>query len=67
MRWVAPIIEVVNIILSVILWIVFAWVIISWIVFFASQTSFRWRNRSLYNILVPVSYTHLTLPTTERV
>ena len=27
------------------------WVIISWIVFFASQTSFRWRNRTAYNIL----------------
>jgi len=38
-------------ILEVIQWIVLVWVIISWIVFFASQTSFRWRNRTAYNIL----------------
>ena len=52
MVWVHPLIEVVQIVLQVILWIVFAWVILSWIVFFASQTSFRWRNRTAYNILV---------------
>lgn len=38
-------------ILLVIRWTVIIWVIISWIVFFASQTSFRWRNRAAYNIL----------------
>ena len=55
MRFVAPLIEVLNIILSVILWIVLLWVILSWIVFFASQTSFRWRNRSAYNILMQLN------------
>ena len=38
-----------------ILWVVLIWVILSWIVFFASQTSFRWRNRSLYNILMQLN------------
>jgi len=38
-------------ILEVIKWLVIVWVIVSWILFFASQTSFRWRNRGVYNIL----------------
>jgi len=38
-------------ILEVIQWVVVVWVIISWILFFASQTSFRWRNRTAYSIL----------------
>ena len=64
MRWVAPLIDVLNIILSVILWIVLAWVIVSWIVFFASQTSFRWRNRSAYNILMQLNeiFTRMAYP-----
>ena len=51
MRFVAPFIEVVDLILRFIEWIVILWVILSWIVFFASQSSFRWRNRGLYNVL----------------
>jgi uncharacterized protein YggT (Ycf19 family) len=64
MRWVAPFIEVVHIVLSVILWIVFVWVILSWIVFFASQTSFRWRNRGAYNILTQLDeiFTRMAAP-----
>jgi len=38
-------------VLEVIWWLVIVWVIISWIVFFASQTSFRWRYRTAYGIL----------------
>jgi uncharacterized protein YggT (Ycf19 family) len=55
MKWVLPFYEVVDLILSAILFIVFAWVIISWILFFAAQTSFRWRNRGLYNVLVQLN------------
>lgn len=51
MKFVVPFIEVIQIILNFIWWIVIVWVILSWIVFFASQTSFRWRYRSAYNIL----------------
>ena len=39
------------IVLRVIEWIVLVWVILSWILFFASQTSFRWRYKSAYVIL----------------
>lgn len=38
-------------ILEFIKWLVIVWVIISWILFFASQTSFRWRYRAAYTIL----------------
>lgn len=38
-------------VLEVIWWLVIVWVIISWILFFASQTSFRWRFRTAYGIL----------------
>jgi uncharacterized protein YggT (Ycf19 family) len=55
MRFAAPFIEVLMMILTFIEWIVIVWVILSWIVFFASQTSFRWRNRGVYNILMQLN------------
>lgn len=55
MRFASPFIEVLLMILSFIEWIVIGWVIISWILFFASQTSFRWRNRGIYNVLVQIN------------
>lgn len=51
----APILNVIFIIFDIILWIVFAWVILSWVLFFLSQTSFRWRNRGLYGVLMQVN------------
>ncbi len=48
---VVPFFNAFLIILQVIEWIVLVWVIISWILFFASQTSFRWRHKSAYMIL----------------
>lgn len=51
----APIFDVVFVVLQVILWLVFAWVILSWIVFFVSQSSFRWRNRGAYNVLIQIN------------
>ena len=52
------------IVLSVIEWLVIVWVIISWILFFASQTSFRWRNKAAYNILNQLNdiFTRMTWP-----
>lgn len=47
--------RIVLVVLNVIQWIVLVWVVISWLVFFASQTSFRWRNRGAYNILVQLN------------
>jgi len=42
-------------ILSAIVWFVFVWVILSWIVFFMSQSSFRWRYSSAFNIFVQLN------------
>ena len=55
MRFVSPFIEVVLIVLNFLEWIVIGWVILSWIMFFASQTSFRWRYRSFYGILAQIN------------
>jgi len=64
MRFAAPFVEVVLIVLEFIQWIVFAWVILSWILFFASQTSFRWRNRGAYHVLEQLNeiFTRMTWP-----
>ena len=53
--FVAPFIRVILYILDVINWVVLAWVIISWLAFFAAQTSFRWRYRTAYNILIQMN------------
>jgi len=55
MKWVSPFVEVVLYILYFIEWLVIIWVIVSWLVFFASQSSFRWRNRGLYNVLTQIN------------
>jgi uncharacterized protein YggT (Ycf19 family) len=55
MRWLSPIVEVLGFILTAILWVVMIWVVLSWLVFFASQTSFRWRNKGAYNILMQLN------------
>jgi len=55
MKWVVPFIDVVLFALSVIWWTVVFWVLLSWVVFFASQSSFRWRNRGLYNVLTQLN------------
>ena len=47
----APFFSVLLLVLSVIEWIVIVWVIISWLLFFAHNSSFRWRNRGAYQIL----------------
>src|SRR5205807_9300841 len=64
MRFAAPFVEVVLIVLEFIQWIVFAWVILSWILFFASQTSFRWRNRGAYHVLEQLNdiFSRMTWP-----
>jgi uncharacterized protein YggT (Ycf19 family) len=59
-----PIINVFDWVLQFIIWTVFAWVILSWILFFASQTSFRWRYRGFFNILTQLNdiFTRMTWP-----
>jgi uncharacterized protein YggT (Ycf19 family) len=52
------------IVLRVIEWIVLVWVVLSWILFFAAQTSFRWRYKSAYVILNQLNdiFTRMTSP-----
>ena len=51
MRFVAPFVEVILLVLALLQWTIFVWVILSWILFFASQSSMRWRYRGFYNVL----------------
>ena len=46
-----PVLNVILIVLNVIQWVVLIWVILSWLYFFASQSSFRWKNRNAFNLL----------------
>jgi len=59
-----PFIQAFLILLSVIEWLVIVWVIISWVLFFASQTSFRWRYKGGYVLLNQLNdiFTRMTYP-----
>lgn len=59
-----PFFHILFIILAVIRWTVLVWVVLSWILFFASQSSFRWRNRGLYNVLQQLNdiFSRMTYP-----
>jgi YggT family protein len=41
--------------LDFIQWFIFIWVILSWIVFFASNSSMRWRHRGVYGVLTQIN------------
>jgi len=64
MRFVGPFVNVILIALQFLEWLVFAWVILSWILFFASQSSFRWRHRGFYNLVEQLNdiLTRMTMP-----
>ena len=64
MRFVSPFIEVILLVLELLQWTVFVWVILSWILFFASQTSFRWRYRTGFNLLMQLNdiFSRMTYP-----
>jgi uncharacterized protein YggT (Ycf19 family) len=64
MRFVAPFVEVLLLVLALIQWTVFVWVLISWLLFFASQSSFRWRNKGIYNVLQQLNdiFSRMTYP-----
>jgi uncharacterized protein YggT (Ycf19 family) len=51
MKFVSPFVEVILLVLDLLQWTIFVWVIISWILFFASQSSMRWRYKGFYNVL----------------
>ena len=64
MRFVLPFVNVLFIVLDLLQWTIFVWVIISWILFFASQSSMRWRHRGFYNVLTQLNdiFTRITYP-----
>lgn len=64
MRFVLPFVRVLFIVLDILQWTIFAWVIISWILFFASQSSVRWRYRGFYNLLTQLNdiFSRMTYP-----
>ena len=64
MRFVYPFVNVLLIVLEVLQWTIFVWVIISWILFFASQSSVRWRYRGFYNVLTQLNdiFSRITYP-----
>ncbi len=45
------IIRTLDVILSILQWVIFAWVILSWILFFLRNSKFRWRYRGFYGLL----------------
>ncbi len=45
------IVRTLDVILSILQWVIFAWVILSWILFFLRNSKFRWRNRGFYGLL----------------
>jgi len=59
-----PFVQAFLILLNVIEWLVIVWGIISWILFFASQTSFRWRYRTGFNLLMQLNdiFSRMTHP-----
>lgn len=64
MKFVLPFVNVLFIVLEVLQWTIFVWVIISWILFFASQSSVRWRYRGFYNVLTQLNdiFSRITYP-----
>jgi uncharacterized protein YggT (Ycf19 family) len=53
-----------DLVLGFIYWLVLIWVILSWVMLFASQSSFRWRYRGVYNALAIINefFTRATYP-----
>lgn len=49
--FITPFFQAVDIVLLLIEWTIIIWVILSWILFFAGQTSFRWRHRQFFGVL----------------
>ena len=49
--FITPFFQAVDIVLLLIEWTIIIWVILSWIMFFAGQTSFRWRHRNFFCVI----------------
>lgn len=51
MQFLTPFLDALLLVLSVLEWVILIWVLLSWILFFARQTSFRWRHRQAFTFL----------------
>lgn len=51
MDFVLIFLNVLDLILSILQWIVFVWVLLSWILFFLRNSQWRWRHRQFYGVL----------------
>jgi uncharacterized protein YggT (Ycf19 family) len=58
------VLQVVNIALDIIRWIVLVWVILSWVLFFLGRSKFKWRYRQFYLLLEQLNdiCTRMTYP-----
>lgn len=64
MAFLEPFFRVLLIVLEFLQWLILVWVIISWILFFARQSSFRWRHKQFFGILEQLNdiFTRMTYP-----
>src|SRR5687768_13417276 len=62
--FVDPFFRVLLIILDLLQWLILIWVVLSWILFFARQSSFRWRHKQFYSILEQLDdvFSRMTYP-----
>src|ERR671918_25111 len=51
MDFVLIIVRTIDVIFSILQWVIFLWVILSWILFFLRNSKFRWRYRGFYGLL----------------
>jgi uncharacterized protein YggT (Ycf19 family) len=53
-----------NIVFEIIQWTILIWVVLSWFLFFAGQSSFRWRYKQAFGILNQLNelFTRMTYP-----
>ena len=64
MAFLEPFFRVLLIVLEFLQWLILVWVIVSWILFFARQSSFRWRHKQIFGILEQLNdiFTRMTYP-----
>jgi len=64
MAFLIPFLNVLNIALDVVRWIVIVWVILSWILFFVERSSMKWRYRRFYLLLQQINdiFSRMTHP-----
>ena len=64
MAFLDPFFRVLLIILDLLQWLILIWVVLSWILFFARQSSFRWRHKQVFGVLEQLDdiFSRMTYP-----